>query len=343
MTRQLGLVYDPRFLEHDQPFHPENAQRLKAIIGGLEEAGIWDKTVNIKTTPIAEGFLFRIHKPHYVDSIRKFAGSGGGMLDINTYLNSQSYQVALLAAGGAVQAAEAVLSGKVEQAFALVRPPGHHAHPSRAGGFCLFNNIALAAEHAIHNLGLERVLVVDFDVHHGDGTQAIFYSRKDVLYFSTHQYPLFPGTGHWKEIGEGPGEGFTINVPLPAGLGYEAYPRVFAEILFPAANRYRPELILVSAGYDAHWRDPLAGMRLSTKGFARLTRMLLDLAEEHCSGKMVLVLEGGYDLPALSASVAATCAVILGEDPQDSLGQSAETPYPLDDLLSKIKEIHRLA
>lgn len=342
MSKNFGLVYDPRFLEHDQPFHPENSQRLKAIINGLEEVGIWDKAVKLESTPLAEGLLFRIHEPRYVDFIRKFAKSGGGMLDINTYLNSRSYQVALLAAGGAVQASEAVLSGQIKQAFALVRPPGHHAFPSLAGGFCLFNNIALAAEHAIHNFGLERVLIVDFDVHHGNGTQDIFYSRGDVLYFSAHQYPLFPGTGHWKEIGEGPGEGFTINIPLPAGIGDQGYARAFAEILTPAAERYRPQLILVSAGYDAHWRDPLAEMRLSTIGYARLIQMLLDLAEEHCDGKMVLVLEGGYDLPALSSSVAATCAILLGEEPRDTLGQAGETPYPLDDLLARIKVIHQL-
>lgn len=343
MSKSVGLVYDPLYLEHDQPFHPENSQRLKAIIQGLEKGGLWDKLAMLQPGPIAEELLFRIHQPRYVQSLEKFSRSGGGMLDINTYLNSRSYEVALLAAGGAVQAAEAVLSGQVQQAFALLRPPGHHALPSRAGGFCLLNNIALAAEHAVHNHGLERILIVDFDVHHGNSTQEIFYSRSDVLYFSTHQYPLFPGTGHWKEIGEGPGEGFTVNLPLLAGIGDPGYQRVFSEILAPLAHRYRPQLVVVSAGYDAHWRDPLAGMRLSTTGYARLTQMLLDLAKEHCSGKIVAVLEGGYDLPALSASVAATCSVLLGEEPRDLLGQAQEIPLPLDDLLARIKEIHHLA
>lgn len=342
MVARVGVVYDPRFLEHDQPSHPENAERLKAIVQELEHTGLIAKLVPIPATPVAEDLLLRIHEPHYLDYLAAVAQMGGRMLDPDTYMNSHSYEVALLAAGGTVNAVETVLRGEVKSAFALVRPPGHHALSDRAMGFCLLNNIALAAQHAISNHKISRVLIVDFDVHHGNGTQDIFYERSDVLYFSAHQYPYYPGTGHWKERGQGPGEGYTVNVPLPAGVGDEGYERVFAEILEPLASKYQPELILVSAGYDGHWRDPIAGIRLSTGGYAQLVGELLSLAEEHCSGRIAFVLEGGYDLKALAASVAATLAALLGEEPRDPLGKAAEEPIPLDDLLRTIKEAHGL-
>ncbi|HKG24161.1 MAG TPA: histone deacetylase, partial [Thermomicrobiales bacterium] len=216
------------------------------------------------------------------------------------------------AAGAAVAAVDAALEGKVERSFAIVRPPGHHATPERGMGFCLLNNLAIAVAHALSR-GLTRVLVVDWDVHHGNGTQDAFYATDQVLFFSVHQYPFYPGTGAANETGIGKGEGYTINVPLPAGQRDETYLRHFDERLLPAAQDYRPELILISAGYDAHAHDPLGGMRLTESGFAALAERLSTLAADHANNRLIAVLEGGYDLPALARSVAATLRVLDGE------------------------------
>jgi acetoin utilization deacetylase AcuC-like enzyme len=262
---------------------------------------------------------------------------------MDTYVGPHSYAAALRAAGGLLQAVQAVLQGEANNAFALVRPPGHHAVASRAMGFCLFNNVAIATRYALREFGLERVLIVDFDLHHGNGTQDAFYEEPTVLYFSTHQYPYYPGTGHYQETGRGAGQGYTVNVPLPAGVGDTGYERVFAEILVPVARRYKPQLILASAGYDAHWADPLGGMLLSVSGYVSMARTLVALAEELCQGRLVLTLEGGYSLEALAASIAATFAVLL-EDEQvmDPLGPARHVEQPVDPIVSAVKRVHGL-
>jgi len=336
-----GYVYHPIYLEHNLPGHPENKKRLEAIMARLDQAGLLPRLRPIEAAPVSLDLLRRIHDPGYISLVERVSQSGGGMLDPDTYVNAHSYEAALMAAGGVVKAVEAVLAGEVDNAFALVRPPGHHAVVDRGMGFCLFNNVAVAAQHALEG-GLARVLIVDYDVHHGNGTQDIFYERDDLLYFSTHQYPHYPGTGHWKEMGRGAGEGYTVNVPLPWGVGDEGYERAFGEVLCPTAQRYAPQIILVSVGYDAHWTDPLAGMNLSTTGYHRLAATLVSLAEEHCQGRLVFTLEGGYQLEALSHSVLATFAALLGEEAEDPLGPSPREEPSIEGLLDKIREAHHL-
>lgn len=337
----VAYVYDPRHSDHQERGHPERPERLIALWQVLQASGLLPLMTPIEATPVDPALLHRIHDRHHIEAVKAASQAGGGHLDSDTYITAHSYEIALLAAGGAVNATEAVLSGKARAAFTLLRPPGHHALSNRGMGFCLFNHIALAAQHALER-GLERILIIDYDAHHGNGTQEIFYPRADVLYFSTHQYPWYPGSGHWRERGEGPGEGYTVNVPLPAGIGDQGYLRVFREILSPLAERYRPQLILVSAGYDAHWRDPLAQMRLSARGFAELAIAILDLAGWHCDGKCVFVLEGGYDLDALSASALATFAVLLERPVQDPLGEVAPAETPLDQLIADVQQAHHL-
>jgi acetoin utilization deacetylase AcuC-like enzyme len=242
--------------------------------------------------------------------------------DPDTHTSPESYQTALLAAGGVLTAVEAVMDGAADNAFAIVRPPGHHALPARAMGFCLFNNVAIAARYLIRRRGLKRVLVVDWDVHHGNGIQDIFYDSPEVLYFSTHQFPFYPGTGGLDEIGVGAGTGYTVNVPMPATFGDDEYLRVFDDVLAPVARQYRPEFILISSGFDAHFRDPLGGMQVTEAGFAALAQRVKRLAAECCGGRMAAALEGGYDLQALADS---------GRSVLEEMGREVDEPLALAD------------
>jgi acetoin utilization deacetylase AcuC-like enzyme len=262
-----------------------------------------------------------------------------------TFLSAHSYEAALRAAGAPLTAIDAVMSGEVDNAYCLVRPPGHHAEADEALGFCLFNNVAVGARYAIEHHGLERVLIVDFDVHHGNGTQNIFYSDPRVLYFSIHQAPFYPGTGLSGERGEGAGLGTTINIPLPAGCGYETYEPLFRQVLAPAADRFQPQLILVSAGFDAHWKDPLGDMNLSTAGFSKLIGILLDLARILCEGRLIMVQEGGYDIQANAACIATAINLLLGDDAAvDSLGPGPVLAERInsDVLIAELRRIHQL-
>jgi acetoin utilization deacetylase AcuC-like enzyme len=338
-----AYVYDPIYLEHDMPGHPENKRRLERTMSLLEGQGMLERLTALKPSPISMGRLLGNHSQGYIDQVRRVSERGGGHLDPDTYTNPRSYDAALVAAGGLVDAVEAVLDGRVETAFAMVRPPGHHALTSRGMGFCLFNNVAVAARYALEEKGLERILIVDFDVHHGNGTQDAFYEESSVLYFSTHQYPHYPGTGHWREIGKGEGQGYTANVPLPGGVGDEGFQRIFDEFLYPLAERYQPQLILVSAGYDSHWDDPLAMMGLSIAGYANLARTLKAMAGDFCGGKIAFTLEGGYHLEVLSHSILNALKILLGdEDIVDPLGPSPRPERSIDDLLVQLKGLHRL-
>jgi acetoin utilization deacetylase AcuC-like enzyme len=339
-----AYCYDPLYLEHDLPGHPESKARLERVMASLAAAGLPERMTLVRPLPAELGLLEKVHAPAYVAQVRQIAGRGGGFLDSDTYLGARSYDAALLAAGGVVELVQAVVSGRASNGIALVRPPGHHATSGRGMGFCLFNNIAVGARAALDELGLARVLIVDWDVHHGNGTQEIFYSSPRVFFFSTHQYPHYPGTGGWKETGAGEGRGFTVNVPLPAGVGDAGFRRIFAEILDPLAERFRPELILVSAGYDAHWNDPLADLRLSLEGYWRMARSVAALAERLCDGRLVVTLEGGYDLDVLACGVANTCRALLG-DPvpgSDPLGPSPWPERPVEDVLQAVKRVHGL-
>jgi len=304
---KVGYVYDPIYLEHDTGQHVEIAGRLEAIISHLEQTGLKQQLELIKPRAASTEELSLVHHKQH--------------------------------------ATEAVMDGEVGSAFALVRPPGHHATPQRAMGFCLFNNVAIATKYALAKYQLEHTLIIDFDVHHGNGTQDAFYDSPQVLYISTHQYPHYPGTGSIEETGGGVARGTTVNIPLPAGCGNAEYLEVFEQIIVPVARRFKPQLVLVSAGYDLHWADGIAQMQVSVAGFARMVSIIKGLADELCSGHLVFTLEGGYNLSALADSVKATFDVLLGNtEIKDPLGQSPrrfETPN-IAPLIKAIKEIHDL-
>jgi len=338
-----AYVYDPIYLEHDLPSHPESARRLKRILSTLEDGGMLARLRLLVPRPATLEELQRVHTPEHVERVQRTAQAGGGYLDPDTYVSRRSFDAALMAAGGVVRAVEAVLAGEIANGFALVRPPGHHATATRAMGFCLFNNVAVAARAALAGGKAERVFIADFDVHHGNGTQDAFASDPAVFYFSTHQYPYYPGTGHWSEMGYGPGEGTVLDVPLPPGVGDAGYAEVFAELVWPLAERFRPDLILVSAGYDAHWSDPLAQMNLSLTGYAWLQRELVHMAEQLCDGRIVFALEGGYQLDVLACGVLSAFYAMLGEETiVDPLGPSPYPERPIDVLVARLKEVHRL-
>ncbi len=341
----VGYVYDPVYLKHDTGEHVENAQRLEAIISHLEQTGLKSQLTLVKPRPASVEELALVHQEQYISHIQEVAQKGGGWLDADTVMSSDSYEAARYAAGGVIRAVEAVMAGEIASAFALVRPPGHHATSRRAMGFCLFNNIAIATRHALAQYKLERILIIDFDVHHGNATHEAFYDNPQVMYISTHQYPFYPGTGDFKETGGGAAKGTTINIPLPAGCGDGEYLPVFEQVIVPAAKRFQPQLILVSAGYDNHWADPLALMQVSVTGFAQMARVIKGLADELCGGRLVFTLEGGYNLNALAASVKATFDVLLGNTAiDDPLGQSPRSfgAPNIGRLIEAIKEIHKL-
>ena len=342
---KVGLVYDPVYLKHDTGQHVENARRLEASIYHLEQTQLKQQLTLIKPRAASTEEISLVHDNQYILHIRDVAQRGGGWLDADTVMSPDSYQAAIYAAGGAIRASEAVMNGEVDSAFALVRPPGHHATSHRAMGFCLFNNIAIAAKYALAKYKLDRVIIIDFDVHHGNGTQAAFYDNPQVLYVSTHQYPFYPGTGSSEETGSSAAKGTTINIPLPAGCGDGEYLQAFEQIIVPAARRFNPQFIGVSAGYDLHWADEIALMQVSTSGFAQMVRIIKGLADEMCSGRLVFSLEGGYHLQALPYSVKATLDVLLGNtNIDDPLGQSPyRFPAPnINPLIKTIKEIHNL-
>ena len=288
--------------------------------------------------------LEMMHAPEYISYVKGKAEKGGGWLDPDTVVSPKSYEAASYAVGGGLAAVEAVVKGEVDNAFALVRPPGHHAIHDRAMGFCIFNNVAIAAKFALSRLSLKRILIADFDVHHGNGTQDAFYADPAVLYFSTHQYPFYPGTGWLNETGTGEAEGTTVNFPMVAGWGDEEYLRAFNEVLVPVARRFQPQLILVSAGFDAHWADHLAMMRASITGIARITKVLKELAAELCQGRLIFTLEGGYNLRVVAFSLKAIFDVFFGaSDIDDPLGgTTARKPDRFDEHIGNIKRIHHL-
>ncbi len=343
---KVALVYDPIYLEHQTGAHVENPQRLTTTMSLLEETRLKNRILLLLPRPATVEELSLVHALEYISYVRNRAQKGGGWLDADTVISSASYEVALYAAGGALQAVEAVMTNQADSAFAMVRPPGHHATCWQAMGFCLFNNIAVAARFVLSNFdNIKRILIVDFDVHHGNGTQDTFYTDPRVLYFSIHQYPLYPGTGSINEIGSGNGEGTTVNVPLLAGWGDDEYLQVFQEVLVPVAERYQPQLILVSAGYDAHWADSIALMQVSVSGFAGMVRVLKNLATKLCLGRLIFALEGGYHHQALASSIVATLEVLLdSRQITDPLGsqQKLRKPLGFGNFLKLVKETHHL-
>jgi len=316
------LWYDPLFLEHRPGAqHPERPDRLRSILEGLAQRPIAGLE-RPQARPATLEELLRIHPRDHVDALLALRNKSA-VVDADTLISPATVDAALLAAGCAVESTSQVLQGKTQNAFVLVRPPGHHAEPSRAMGFCFFNNIAVAAQAAL-DAGAQRVAIVDFDVHHGNGTQAAFWDRRDVLFLSAHQAPLYPGTGAVEEIGAGEGAGFSVNCPLPAGMRDADYGAVFRDVFLPVLDEYAPDLVLVSAGFDAHEADPLADMRLTERGFAAMMAAVKDLARQRSGGKLVALLEGGYDLGALADSVHASVEVLSGrQDTFPGTGVSA--------------------
>lgn len=296
---KTAIVTDRLYLKHFAGrSHPERPERIAAMI---EMAESLDRPNLRLLTPrpatLEEAAL--CHDVNYIASVERTASVARFDFDPDTHSCPDTYRTALLAAGGVLTAAEAVLDGAADNAFALVRPPGHHARPARAMGFCFFNNVAIAARWLLEKRGLERVMIVDWDLHHGNGTQEIFYDSAQVLYASTHQYPHYPGTGSMHEIGAGEGAGFTVNAPMPAEYGDDEYLRFFDELILPIGRKFKPQFIIVSCGFDCHFRDPLGDMRVTESGFAAMTRRVKQLAAECCGGRMIAALEGGYDIAAI--------------------------------------------
>src|SRR2546427_8120770 len=284
-----GLIYDPRYLDHDMGAgHPESPNRLRAILQQLEQSGTAARLTRVEPREAEDEWITQIHTPSYLAMLKTHAPTKGRVsLDPDTSMSPGSLTAAYLAAGGALAAVDAIMSRQVDHVFCAVRPPGHHAEAGHAMGFCLFNNVAIAARYVQKKYGLKRVLIVDWDVHHGNGTQHAFEDDPSVLFFSTHQFPFYPGTGRTSERGTGAGLGYTLNIPLAAGCGDREYQEVFEKVLYPAAQAFEPHLVLVSAGFDAHHDDPLASMNVTEDGYARMTTIVRDVAERFCEGRLV--------------------------------------------------------
>jgi len=360
-----ALVYDPIFLEHiTPPRHPERPLRVEWAWQVLEALNWLNREGLLVLSPRAAAVdeIATVHDREYIQEVeaacKKVAeeeatsGRKTRPFATDTFVSAKTYEAALKAAGAPLTAIDAIMDGRAHNAFCLVRPPGHHAVYESAMGFCIFNNVAVAARYAIEHYGLERVMIIDYDVHHGNGTQEMFYEDPRVLYFSTHQAPFYPGTGLSIERGEGEGLGTTINVPLPAGTGFETYEPIFRQVMAPAADRFRPQLILVSAGFDAHWKDMdtgtgllAPGMYLSTAGFARLNQIIIEVANAQCDGRLVMVLEGGYHAEATAACVATSINYLLGDDAAvDSFGPAPDRTFRIntDALIAELRRIHGL-
>jgi acetoin utilization deacetylase AcuC-like enzyme len=338
----LAIVKDDRYLEHNPgDGHPESPHRLR-VIHDLIEKEFADLPVIVPRLA-TENELALIHDPFYIQTVANTEGKIFSRLDPDTGLSARSYEIAKLAVGGLLQALDTMLLAPAPgprtpgPVFAFVRPPGHHAEPARGMGFCLFNNIAIAAEYAKEKCGLKRILIVDWDLHHGNGTQRAFYGDPGVLFFSSHQYPYYPGSGNFDEVGSGKGEGFTVNAPFPTGFGDAEYIHVYSRILKPIAHEYRPELILVSAGFDPFVKDPLGGMEVTGDGFGALAGIVQDIARETCPGRVLITLEGGYNPEGLRSGVRAVLQALLGK--RNRL--AALTPAPAaEQLVERIAKVH---
>ncbi len=310
------LVHDPVFLEHDTGAHPECADRLRAIATEFEARGLFQKCKPLKYKPIDEAAILRLHSAEQLRIVKEMAQKGGGRIDADTVISPRSFDVTLRAAGACVAAVDAVMSGKAKTSFSIVRPPGHHATPDRSMGFCLFNNVALAADHARTKHGLQRILIVDWDVHHGNGTQDIFYADPQVFFLSFHRYGagFYPGTGSADETGTGAGAGFNLNIPFRANTARKTYVDQFRATVETVADRFRPELILISAGFDAHRLDPIGNLGLEAEDFVEMTDIVLAIAKSHTGGRVVSCLEGGYHWQATAESAAAHVETLLASD-----------------------------
>jgi len=309
---RYGVVLDEAFARHLTPSgHPERAERIEALIQSFDNWALADQIIRISPCSVDPEGVLMVHTDDHYQAVKRTASTGDCELDADTLTSPDSFDTALLAVGSGIKLVELLQKGDLEAGFLLARPPGHHAETNRAMGFCLFNNVAIAAEWAVRNHLASKVAIVDFDVHHGNGTQQIFYSRPDVLYISSHQYPFYPGTGDFMEMGEGAGLGYNLNFPLRAGTGCSFYLRLYKELIAPVLTEYQPDLILISAGYDAHVDDPLGGMLLNAGAYQTLVSILDEVARKTTSGRILYFLEGGYSLEALSTCVLKTIEATL--------------------------------
>lgn len=324
---KTGIVKDIRYLDHIADYtHVESPKRLSEVYAVLEKGDLWDEFMQIAPRMAVHSELEWIHTTAYINHVAGTREKPLTVLDPDTYASSLSYDTARLAVGGVFSILDYLFRRDISNGFALIRPPGHHAEANRAMGFCIFNNIALGAKYAMRIHGAKKALIVDWDLHHGNGTQNAFYKDPNVLYFSTHQFPYYPGSGNYDEVGEGEGKGYTVNVPLGMGQDDKVYIQIFRRILSPIALSFKPHIILVSAGFDVYFDDPLGGMRVTPKGLAAITRILLDLAGELCDGKILFVLEGGYNLKGLQDCIVAVLKEMSGESilKEDDLSQGEE-------------------
>lgn len=342
---RTGIVRDQRYLDHKTGVHHiEIPQRLETIYNMLDTNGFQDAFTLIPPRFASLEELEMVHTPAYIERILDTAGEPRRYLDPDTVTSERSCETAFLAVGGVLSAVQKVMAGEVDNAFALIRPPGHHAERDRPMGFCLFNNIALAAAFARKRFGLNKILIVDWDVHHPNGVQHIFYDDPEVLLFSTHRYPFFPGTGDVHEIGIGNGTGFTVNVPVPAQRDDTDFSNLYRHLLTPIALEFQPQLILVSAGFDTHCDDPIGGMRVTERGYARICEIILAIARQTCGGKLVAVLEGGYDLAALRRSVKTVLQTLrdgTSENTQQWLEKEDNQYNRILDIINLVKKVHK--
>ena len=314
---KTAIIFTPKYLDHNSGAgHPESSDRLRAIMKELKESGLLEsgKCSLIEPKPASVKDVELVHQPDYIQLVERVCSSGGGLLDLgDTVVSPESYETALYAVGGAVKAADVVINGEFQNAFAFVRPPGHHAGPSYAMGFCLFNNVAVAAAHLLRDFHLKRILILDVDAHHGNGTQEIFYDTNKVLYIGLHQDPRgFPGTGFIDELGDGDGLGYTVNVPFPYQTGDKAYLEAFNQIVIPIIRQYKPQFIFVSTGLDGYYTDPVASLSLSASTYLKDFEKFLNLASQFCMGKLVAVLEGGYSLNFIGKIATAVIGKMAG-------------------------------
>jgi len=336
---KTALIYHEDYLKHSAgPSHPERRERLVAAMDYLRQGGILEKVGILTPGPCSDDDLLRVHAREHIESIRSICRAGGGPLDADTYAEVDTYEIAKLAAGGVILAGEVVAKGEFDNSLALVRPPGHHATKDKAMGFCYFNNVAIMARYLQENLGLKRILILDWDAHAANGTMDIFYDDPSVLNISIHQDPVsfYPGTGFVEQIGEGEGEGYTVNVPVPGGSGDSDYLYVLEELVIPLARGYRPDLIAISTGFDSHKDDFISGLQLTEQGYAFMTEIMVNLAGELCSGKILVELEGGYNLEAIARSNFAIVNSLLGIPAERVVGSARGSVTETVDHLKKM-------
>lgn len=318
---ELIYYYPQGHEKHFQSGHPERPERVETIVKALQENDLWERYPKAEPKGLSSDELAWIHSVNYLKELEN-ACRYGDSLDMDTYTTPFSWELAIKTAGGAAAVAEAVWMRQAKRGFALTRPPGHHATLRRGMGFCLINNIAFAAQWLVRNFSVQRIAILDFDLHHGNGTQEIFWERSDVFFMSTHQSPLYPGSGYLDEMGSGDGRGFTANFPLPPGSGDQAFSTLVHEVILPLLDRYQPQILLISYGFDPHWRDPLGHLQLSAKQYGEIIRFLTEWSDAHCGGRIALFLEGGYDLDSAQACSLAVVHALLGKPFDDPLGFS---------------------